>query len=255
MDPLDGLIREVLSYSKSRTSRITLGGAGKYFSAVSRLDYNSAILSHFDQHQLRKIVSELCHVLPALNQNVFPETNAERLAEVAASFGVRLRYGFFGGPEGDTLRGFYLNDDVMIKQPIIFLNVAHHRVSRAAAFWHEMGHHFTREIFGDRAEELNLLSTADYHKHLTDPKEILADLVLALAGYPKASAHRMFSGPTEERSGREIAVFVLKVTSYLRSIAGFDLQRRASRYERLNVLAGMIHIAKLRSTLLTEYGI
>ncbi|HVA81190.1 MAG TPA: hypothetical protein VNF29_09720 [Candidatus Binataceae bacterium] len=254
MDSLHGLIREVLHDSTPPTPKVALDGANRYFSAVSRLDYNSALLSQFDQHQLREVVSELRHVLPALNQNVFLETSAERLAEIAARFGVLLRYGFFDGP-GDTLRGFYLNDDVIIKQPTIFLNVAHHRVSRAAAFWHEMGHHLTHEIFGDHAEQISLLSTADYHKHLTDPKEIVADVVLALAGYPKPAARRMFGGSKGEKSNCEIARFVSKVADYIHLVAGFDLQRRVSRREKLNVLAGMIHIAKLRATLLNEYGI
>lgn len=254
-ESLEELIREVLTHSKSERAEIEHGRVGRHFSAVSRLDYSAAILSQFDQHQLRQVVSELRHLLPTLNEHIFAETDPARLAKTAASFGVLLRYGSFDGPEGDTLRGFYLNDDVMIRQPIIFLNVAHDRVSAAAAFWHEMGHHLTDEIFGGRSELPNLLSTADYHKHLMDPKEILADVVLALAGYPKTAARRMFRGSKGARSNQEIALLVSKVTHYVRSIADFDLQLRTSQSERLNVLVGMIHLAKLRSTLLNEYGI
>lgn len=252
---MEELIREVLKYSKYETPGVEPDRVGKYFSAVSRLDYSSALLSQFDRNQLRHVVSELRHILPTLNEQIFSETDPNRLAKTTATFGVLLRYGSFNGPEGNTLRGFYLNDGVMIRQPIIYLNEAHDRVSSTAAFWHEMGHHLTDEIFDDRSQRLRLLSTADYHKHLTDPKEVLADVVLALAGYPKAAARKMFTGSKGERSNREIALLVAKVIHYVRSIAGFDIQRRASHYERLNVLVAMIHLAKLRSTLLNEYGI
>lgn len=250
-----GLIREVLSYSKSQTPKIASDGADRYFSAISRLDYSSTILSQFDRHELRRAFSEFRHLLPTLNRSVFVETDLNQLAKIASSFGIVLQRGTFEGPEGDTLRGFYINDGTMMKQPIICLNIAHHRVSRAAAFWHEMGHHLTHEIFGGPAGRLNLTSTAGYHKHLTDPQEILADVVLALAGYPKAIAGRMFRGSKVETSKSEAMLLVPKVRSYLDSITEFDWQRTASKYERLNVLAGMIHIAKLRSTLLNEYGI
>lgn len=254
-DPLHGLIREVLSYSKPQMPEVASDGAERYLSAVSRLDYSSTILSQFDRHELRRAFSEFCHLLPTLNRSVFVETNLDRLAKIASSFGIVLQRGTFDGPEGDTLRGFYINDGTMMKQPIICLNIAHHRVSRAAAFWHEMGHHLTHEIFGGPAGRLNLTSTAEYHKRFTDPQEILADVVLALAGYPKAIAGRMFRGSKGERSESEAVLLVPKVRSYLDSITEFDWQRTAPQCERLNVLAGMIHIAKLRATLLNEYGI
>jgi len=252
---LHGLIREVLSYAKSQTPKVVPDGAGRYFSAVSRLDYSSTMRSQFDRHELRHAVSEFRHLLPTLNRSVFAETDLDRLAAIASSFGVVLQRGTFEGPEGDTLRGFYVNDSTVIRQPMICLNIAHHRVSRAAAFWHEMGHHLTHEIFGGPAGRLNLTSTAGYYKRLTDPQEILADVVLALAGYPKAIAARMFRGSEGESGKSEIVLLVPKVRSYLDSITEFDCQRTSSQYERLNVLAGMIHIAKLRSTLLNEYGI
>jgi hypothetical protein len=254
-DPLRGLISEVLSDSKSQTPEVAPDGAEKYFSAVSRLDYRSTILSQFGRRELCRAFSEFRHLLPTLNRSVFCETDLDGLAKIASSFGIVLQRSTFEGPEGDTLRGFYINDRTMIKEPIICLNSAHHRVSRAAAFWHEMGHHLTHEIFGGPTGRLNLTYTSGDHKRLTDPQEILADVVLALAGYPKAIAERMFRSAKGENSKSEVVLLVPKVRSYLDSITEFDWQRTASQYERLNVLARMIHIAKLRATLLNEYGI
>ncbi|MGH7949155.1 MAG: hypothetical protein ACREQF_08030, partial [Candidatus Binataceae bacterium] len=170
--PLCGLIRDILNFSKPDGSKLTFRDADGYFSSASRLDYAAALRSQFDRQQLQEVFSELRRLLPALNQQVFAETDLRRLTQVAAGFGAVLQARPFEGPEGRTLRGFYVHDGTLLKEPLICVNSAGHRVGVAAAFWHEMGHHLTHDIFGGNQPQLNLLFNVNYQDHLREPQEI-----------------------------------------------------------------------------------
>lgn len=254
-DPLEGVIHEILNCSESRTEQRTAERALGYFSSFSRIDYHAALQSQFDRRQLHGIISELRHFLPELNRRLFAETDLARLAETAASFGAVLQRGTFEGRQGRSLRGFYVNGGRQLKRPVICVNTVHHRVLVAAAFWHEMGHHLTHEIFADHAERLNLSFAANYLAHMTDPKELVADIVLALGGYPKTVAERIFNGSQERDVDADIFRLVPKAKRHLCSSLGFDFQAQVGASENLQVMAGMIHTAKLRAALLREYGI
>jgi hypothetical protein len=254
-DRLEGLVRKILYCSESRATERTVKRAYGYFSSVSRLSYEEALQNQFDRRQLREIISALQRVLPELNRQVFAETDLARLGQIAGSFGAALKLRSFEGRQGRTLRGFYINGSELLKRPIICVNTAHHRVSIAAAFWHEMGHHLTHDIFGSNRERLNLSFNAGYHNHLGIPREIVADIVLALAGYPKAAAKKIFSGSQIKKTDSDISPLVSKVRHHLHAVSGFDFQAQVAAAENLQVLAGMIHIAKLRAALLREYGI
>lgn len=227
------------------------------FSSFSQVDYPAALQSQFDRRQLQGVISELRHFLPELNRRLFGETDLARLTETAASFGAVLQLGTFKGREGRTLRGFYVNDGGgrLLKKPVICVNTVHHRVLVAAAFWHEMGHHLTHDIFGRHAERLNLSFAANYLSHLGDPDEMVADIVMALGGYPKPVAERLFSGCQKKPEDEDIFRLIPKAKSHLCSGLGFDFEARAGAAENLQVVAGMIHTAKLRAALLNEYGI
>ncbi len=197
------------------------------------------------------------HFLPELNQRLFGETDLARLTETAASFGAVLQLGTFEGREGRTLRGFYVNDGGgrLLKKPVICVNTVHHRVLVAAAFWHEMGHHLTHDIFGGHGERLNMSSADNYLNHLSDPEELVADIVLALGGYPKTVAERLFNGSQKRDADADILQLVPRAKRHLCSGLGFDFEAQVGAAENLQVVAGMIHTAKLRAALLSEYGI
>jgi|HubBroStandDraft_1064217.scaffolds.fasta_scaffold28833_3 hypothetical protein len=252
---LEGLVRNILNYSESQAGERTVKRAQRYLSSISRVSYAGALRSLFDRRQLHEIIRELQRVLPDLNRRVFAETELARLAEIAASFGEVLQPGSFEGRHGHTLRGFYINDNSMLKRPLICVNTAHHRVGVAAAFWHEMGHHLSRAIFGEHRGQLNMSLAAGYQDHLTNPEEIVADMVLALGGYPKTVAERLFDGSPTKETDPDICLLIPKASEHLRSIRGPDLQSRVEAAESLQVMAGMIHTAKLRAALLGEYDI
>lgn len=200
-------------------------------------------------------MSELGRFLPGLNQQVFRETDLGRLSKIAANFGVALQTRYIAGPKGRTLRGFYVNDRTILKAPLIWLNAANHPVGVAAAFWHEMGHHLTHEVFDGRQSKVGLSFTTNYLEHLERPEEIAADLVMVLGCYPRRAAETVFDRTARKQPDSDFDRLASKARTYVRSATGFDFSAGASARANLYTLAGMIHVAKLRLALLREYGI
>ena len=252
---LHGLIREVLKSSKSGATELTVRDTAKYLASLSKLDHAAALQARFGRQLFREIVSELRRMLPRLNREVLRGSDPRQLAKVAASLGVVLDARRFEGPQGRTLRGFYVNDRTVLKRPIICLNTIGHRVGVAAAFWHEIGHHLTREIFGCHDGQLNLSFASSYPDHLESQEEIIADAMMVLAAYPNAVARRLFGGAEREKANRQVGLLASRALGHLRSVGGLEFHTRAPEFENLHVLAGIIHLAKLRKAMLEEYGV
>jgi hypothetical protein len=236
----------------SKLPNVSLDEANSYFRSASTRDYAAALGKLFDRQELRFLVSELSTFLPELNQRVFRETDLRRLSKKAADLGVTLRTDHLFGAKGWTLRGFYLNDRSLFQKPVICLNAAVHPVAVAATFWHEMGHHLTREIFGPWQAHTSLAFSANYLHHLEQPQEVAADLVMVLGCYPRRRAEILFG---RSRTSAELDLVASRVRPYVRSVTGFDFSADVSVETNMHILAGMVHAARLRLTLLQEYGV
>lgn len=249
------IIREILNSARGQRGKPTASEAEKYFKAAASLDYAAALRKHFDGKQLKVILRELQAVLPTLNREVFGITDTRRLTKIAADMGVVLQARTFEGDSGRELRGFYVNNGEMLKQPLIGVNTANHPVAVAAAFWHEIGHHLTNFMFGVPDHQLNLFSGADYHKHMQDPREISADILMAVAGYPHDAANAVFGGFAKKSRMLEASSVISNVFPHVHARTGFDFETHFSVTENFHYLAGLIHVAKLRAALLSEYEI
>lgn len=250
---LQDLIRTILEGSADGADQATLRGARRFFSAIVRVDYRAALRKQFDAWQLRELLRELRRSLPDLNHNVFSELRINRLARRATDLGATLRAEPFAGERGWALRGFYLSADSTQSEPVVYVNTAREPVGIAAAFWHEVGHHLTHEILGGGQETLFLSFTADYAAHLKSLDELAADIVMTLGCYPRRAAERVFGSGTV-RDARADSL-IMSAREYVRRTTGLDFDRSTPAQESVCRLAGMIHLAKLRATLLTEYGI
>ena len=252
---LKGAIGDILKLARTRNGAACVRDAAPYFQTVAQLDYGAALKSHFDRSQLQQVLKEVRKKLPTLNHEIYRVTELGRLSRIAKDFGVALQAHAFTGSDGAGFRGFYVNEAEVLKRPLIWVNTAAHPGAVAAAFWHEIGHHLTNRIWGGRHHPIRLSFAANYHDHLADPKEIAADMVRVLGGYPKPTAVRLFGGANSERLAQDIDPLVAEARRHLRAVMGFDFQSCSSPKENLYYLGGMIHTAKLRMTLLTEYGI
>jgi hypothetical protein len=246
-------VREILKSADSQVTQPSVHDAQKYFDSFSRKNYATAIRKHYDRGQLRKMLAEMQHMLPALNQQVFRTTDPRRLEKIADDLGVMLHADRFDGLEGRSLRGFYLDDTELLNRPSIWVNTATHPVGVAAAFWHEVGHHLTKQILDSDDHRVHYAFKTNHQNHLSDASEIAADMVMVLACYPKAAAKTLFAGGSlsEQNTDRMLS----RVRPYLNSVTGFDFVNQFSSQENLHYLAGIVHLAKLRAALLSEYEI
>ncbi len=252
---LKGAIGEILKVAQTGTKATSARKAEADFRTIGRRDYDAELRKHFDPAQLRRMLKEVRKSLPTLNHEVYRITDIGRLTKIASELGVVLQARAFPGAEGAGFRGFYVHEAEVLKRPLIWINTAAPAVAAAAAFWHEIGHHLTNQIWGLRNAPAGAAFGTKYSDQMSDPKEIAADLVRVLAGYPKPIAQRLFGGPDREELRADVDLLVARAMSHVRSVMRFDFQRRTAPKEDLYYLGGMIHTAKLRTTLLTEYGI
>lgn len=252
-ETLQDLIRTILEASAGGANGATLRDALRFFSSIVRLDYAAALHRQFDSWQVHELLSEVRRFLPDLNRKVFSETRVSQLSRKAADLGAVLQARRYDGERGRALRGFYLSADSTESEPVVYVNTAGHPVMIAAAFWHEVGHHLTHEILGGEQGTLNLSFTADYASHLNSLDELAADIVMTLGCYPRRAAERVFGAEAGRDSRPE--TLIMSAREYVRRTTGLDFDRSTPAQENVPRLAGMIHLAKLRAALLTEYGI
>src|SRR5208283_2849844 len=69
------------------------------------------------------------------------------------------------------------------------------------AFIHEVGHHVTAKLFSPRNETVQLSRQTGYEAHLSDPRELAADVLVSVGVYPRNMAAKLF----DAASARKIA--------------------------------------------------
>ena len=248
-------ISDILRATPARSRVPMMRDAQDYIGNIVRLDYGAAMRKHFDRQQLTQIYRDIRRVLPTLNLEVYRIRSIKRLARIADDLGAELKAYAFNGSEGTALRGFYVNEATVLKQPLIWVNTATHPTAMAAAFWHEVGHHVTNRLWDTRRVPLRLQFGSSDRDDLTNPKELIADIVRVLAGYPQETARRLFGARGMENVSRDADLLVATVRPHVKKEMGLDFAGGLSPRANLYLLAGVIHVAKLRATLLTEYGI
>lgn len=252
---LNGAIRDILKVAHAQGRAPSIRSAQKHIRNISELDYGAAVRRHFDRGQLNQMLKEMRKALPTLNRQMYRITDVEKLAKIAHKLGVLLKAEAFKGTDASGLRGFYVNEAEVLKRPLIWVNTATHPTGVAASFWHEIGHHLTNRMWGHRHSPISLSHGTNYSDDLANPKEVAADLVRVLAGYPQPIAMQLFGRVDMEALGRDPDRMIARARPYVQAAMGFDFTSRCTPKENLYYLGGMIHNAKLRTTLLSEYGI
>lgn len=251
---LDSAIGEILKSAGRDSKRSAVRRLKKRFDCVLDQEYTNRLRALFARNEIRALVAGFRSVLPGLNEEVFRIQEPRRLARVAAEIGAHFRPARFEGDAGKSLRGFYIDHPDVTKAPLICVNTANHPVAVASAFWHEVGHHLTSCAFG-AADPVRFSFSSNYDAHLDEPAEIAADIVSALAAYPKRVVHRLFGGFVKTHTVPDTSELVSRARAHLRAVAGFDFQRGMPVTENLHYLAGMIHFIRLRWVLFSEYEI
>ena len=253
---LEGLVREILGVAREaeRARAGALQDIKNNFKSLAQRDYARCLSAHFSRRDLHGILVTVEGTLPQVNRKQFKLKPLPDLAKAASRLGTEFRADTYEGPAGRSLRGFYVEREAA-KQPLIVVNTAHHPLAVNSAFWHEVGHHLTARLLHWQERSPRLSFGGDYHEHLDDSKELVADMLVSLAYYPNSAAQRMFGSLLQGGSAENTDKVVSRARAHLRSVSGFNFTKRVPATENLHYLAGMIHYARLRLALLAEYDI
>jgi len=223
-------------------------------------DYNKALRKNVECPEVLRLVAAASKLWPGLNHEKLPVPTKADFAAISEQLSLNLSIRRCRERDGMALRGFYVRSIEEIakahhKGGLIYLNTAHHPAAVGATFCHEIGHHLAFNVLR-RADDrpVHYFFDAAYSSHLDDPVELTADVLVSIAAYPRAAARKMFSteiAAIQEVSGRNLG----KLLEYLKSGWGIDFKGPRQPGHHLIYLAGMVHYAKLRRALLTEYRI
>src|SRR5208282_2472187 len=255
-----GLTAEIVASAETAANRsapaLTAGQDG-----ITSREYGRALRACLSRAEVREIVAEARReAWPHLNDDPVRMGSMREFAARAAALGADFRITTMPWPSGLAVFGFYLGSDSGLeKRPLICINGAHHPAAIGTAFIHEVGHHVTARLFSTRNETVQLSRQTGYEAHLSDPRELAADVLVSLGIYPCELAAKLF----DAAPARKIATSADEraeshaTASAMRGLArryGLDLERLRLE-QRLQYQAGLVHFTKLRQALLDEYGL
>jgi hypothetical protein len=223
-------------------------------------DYVRSLRKNLPYRELKALVAAFSNRLPGFNQEVVGMMPTNQLAEWATALDLHFKASPNDGDDGLALRGFYVTrKEGILKRPLIYVNTAHHPLAVSSTFCHEVGHHMSSEILGEKEETpVHFFFDADYASHLEEPGELAADVMVSIAGYPEPIARKIFATEWEGLVAKAKDLSedaLLDVRQHIRKAYGFELTDRIQAPQMLHYLSGMIHYAKLRWALLVEYDI
>lgn len=213
-------------------------------------DYRVALRSTLSRAEVREIISlGKRKAWPRLNEVADGIGSMSEYSERASNLGADFRFIKMPWESGLEVLGFYLGSDtVTIKRPLICLNRAHHPVVVATAFAHEVGHHVTADLFSVPSESVRLARLAGIEAHLSEPRELAADVLVSLRSLPHDVAEKWFDA-VSTRKIDSIATILRRVRRIGLHLESLPVRRR-HQYQAL-----LIHFVKLRQALLQEYDI
>jgi hypothetical protein len=225
-------------------------------------DYVSTLHDSFGRGEINHLVGTASAIWPDFNRSPMGPPSMRLFAEVSEHLSLHFSSAPYRKRGGFAVRGFYVRKTpASLGKPLIYVNSAHHPLAVGTAFCHEVGHHLSAGMFCASGEQpqARLYLGAACSTRLNDRVELAADIIVSLAGYPRPMAQQIFGGAAREDSmpdlqARDVNVFDA-VREHLRSRYGFDLAAVLAPARKLNYLTGMIHYARLREALLTEYNV
>jgi hypothetical protein len=236
-------------------------GAQEEIRSLEQHDYRQPLRRSLGRWEVRQIIAEAKRtVWPHLNDESVRLVSPSEFTRFWSGLGVQFRLAKLRGAEGLAILGFYVRKIGDSRLPLICVNTAHHPAAIGAAFSHEMGHHLTGRLFDSRKEHAQFLTYTAYEEHLDDPEELAADILVSLGVFPAAIARKILMQPEKKRSLKCLAEeppdsISTSVLKYFEDRYGLSFDKPLASTKKLQYAAGLIHFAKLRRALLTEYEI
>ena len=257
----DGLAAEIVKASKGPRESSASRNATAEIRALEQNDYGRPLRRSLARAEVREIIAEArSTVWPRLNDQSVKLVSPAEFTRLWSGLGVQFQLASLRGAEGLAVLGFYVREMGSSRLPLICVNTAHHPAAIGAAFSHEMGHHLVGRLYGSHKQHAQLLTYTAYGEHLDDPEELAADVLVSLGVFPEAIARKIFLKPRKESQAKSAAAEIADsisttVLKYFEGRFGLTFGAQPPSTKKLQYLAGVIHFAKLRHALLTEYDI
>lgn len=224
---------------------------------LSQRDYSTSLRQRLDFDQIKELIYRATDIWPHFNQAVLGPPSRQFFSRAADALQLHLKSARY---RSLALYGFYVDrETTALAKPLIFVNSAHHALAIGSTFCHEVGHHFGSEINRPMSSKgVRFYFDAAYSEHLRDEGELLADVVVSLAGYPRKAADRIFNRARRKRIAQKGGLdhaLIQRIRDHLGRAYGFDFPATLSPHQNLQYLAGMLHYAKLRAAVLEEFDI
>jgi hypothetical protein len=261
MSFFDVLASEVVKASNGSRASMAFRSASAEVRSLEQRDYARPLRRSLGRTEVREIIAEArSSVWPRLNDESVRLVSPTEFTRLWSGLGVQFQLAKLSGAEGVALLGFYVREMGSSRLPLICVNTAHHPAAIGAAFSHEMGHHLVGRLFDSRKGHPQFMSYTAYGEHLDDPEELAADVLVSLGVFPEAIARRIFLKPEKARQSKSataelpdsVSATVLK---YFEGRFGLSFGAHLPSAKKLQYLAAVVHFAKLRRALLTEYDI
>jgi len=255
---LDKVVRSVLAKTGVVGAREL--AAWKYpqkdIRRLGQRDYASSLRRRLSSNQIDGLVRRATEVWPHFNRAVLGPPSRKFFSRAADALQLHIKAARYTSL---ALYGFYIDrSSTTLTKPLIFVNSAHHALAIGTAFCHEVGHHFCFEAGGHKPGGTHFYFDAVYNEHLRDEGELFADVVVSLAGYPRAAAEAIFTKAQRKKLANKQGpddTLIRRIREHLEGSYGFDFSAALSSHQNLQYLAGMLHYAKLRAALLEEFDI
>lgn len=232
--------------------------AGSNLARVLTADYAKAVRERADFDEVTALLREFRGIFKGFNRQPVAYMPIKAYAEIGQKLDFSLNAATYRN--GPALRGFYAGRQTGLKRPLIYINTAHHPVVVGSSFIHELSHHLSATVLGASTRHAHFLFDADYPRQLTVSGELLADLMVSVAGYPRGLARQIFAadwGHLEIRDAADLQGPALaEVKRHLARAYAFRLAFDHENTEQyFEYLVGIIHYARLRQALLSEYDL
>lgn len=256
----DALAAEIVKASKGPRAGSASYDTSAEIRSLEQNDYARPLRRSLARSEVREIIDEArSAVWPRLNHESVRLVSPAKFTRQWSGLGVQFQLAKLNGADGVALLGFYVREMGRSRLPLICVNTAHHPAAIGAAFCHEMGHHLVGRLFDSREHHAQMLTLTAYGEHLNDPEELAADVLVCIGMYPEASAREIFQ-PHKQKLSKSTAPELpdsvsTTVLEFMKSRFSLSFGPQMTSTKRLQYLAAVIHFAKLRRALLTEYDI
>ena len=260
LSKLQSFLSEIAAFRRdsNKGNLSEVPGSGDEIKKLANLDYAGPLRKCLSRDQLDDLIHDARRTIwPHLNLEPLRLGSISEFSTTFSKLGIVVCPTKMSPQRDPALLGFYIKKtEVLSGRSMICVNTAHHPAAVGATFVHEMGHHLTSEIFGSHSEPASFLAYTEYAKHLNEPSELVADIMVSLGIYPQPLARKMLARKNESLgTSGSVETSSSTILKYLAKQYGLSFEQKLPGSQKVQYLAGLLHYTKLREALRDEFDL